>query len=207
MKKIAAIAVGMTLSLGLGGCYKAEMEAAKVRADAAEAKVKQLETENAAAKVAVNQINTFRTTGAQLATVVNGSVDGVDTIKLVDINGVGPRFVKSGPRERKTWTLLYNSGILADQSFSMKRENGGKYVDGAIKGGRADGEWVWYDASSKPATRETYNSGKLVSVESVGGVDKDGKVSWKKLDKSGSDKFFKDHRAVFASVPELSREQ
>lgn len=212
MNKLASLALGLTMLLPLTGCYKAEMEAQKARADGLDTKVKELEAAKAAAEqraqtaqASVNQVNGFRNGTAQLATVVNGTIVGVDTIRLVD-GPQGPQFVKHGTRKRGTWSIVYSNGQLADQPFTMNRDSGTKYVEGNIKGGKADGEWIWYSKDGKAANRETFKDGKLQSVESAS-TAKDGKVSWKKMDKASSDKFWNDRLAVFAGIPELSREK
>lgn len=209
MKKFMAIVLASSL-LVLPACVsKSEFEKEKARADAAEARAKELETRASQAETRAaslqakaSQIDQLSQGGANLELFVNGQATGRDGIRLV---GAG-RFVRHGLRERTTSRIAYSNGQIADQVFTLNRENGSKMVEGTVKNSRCDGEWSWFNRDGKKTHRETYKDGKLVTVETVT-VARDGKETFRKLGTADATKFFNDRTATFANFPELIRER
>jgi hypothetical protein len=209
MNKLMAVVLASSL-LVLPACVsKSEFEKEKQRADAAEARAKELEgrVQQADARAAslqakAAQVDQFAAGGANLETIVNGQVIGRDGIRLAQPG----RFVRHGVRERTTSRVAYSNGQLADQVFTINRESGSKMVEGPVKNSRCDGEWFWFNRDGKKTHRETFKDGKLVSVETVT-VARDGKETFRKLSTADATKFFNERAANLANFPELIRER
>lgn len=205
MKRISAVVTAAILLTSLTGCYKSDWEAEQKKSAALQGELDKVKSDlakaNAEARKATDDIARLRT-GTSLVTIVDGKrvQDGI----VLTNEGF---FVKNGPRVRGVNSVNYSMGALADGPIALKRERhpDKPYITGSVKGNRADGEWVWYDTNGKPTNRQVFTNGKQTSVEAAT-VAKDGKVTWKKLDKSASDKFFNARKDVFASIPEFSWE-
>jgi hypothetical protein len=208
--RTTALALLLASGLALGGCYKADMEKEKARANAAEEKIKGLESElakakgdlQAAAMRAQQAEAQFRTvsTGAVLVTLVDGQPAGTDTIRF---NGTS--FVRHGERRRSNGSIQFDNGRLADGPFTMNRDNGKKWFEGAVRNSRPDGEWIWYNRDGQPSTRETWRDGKVVEV-ARGTTAKDGKTSWARMNKADRDAWFRSTANTFVNLPELIRD-
>jgi hypothetical protein len=211
--KLASLVLGSALLLGLGGCYKTEFEAEqKKNADLTrQIEEKQAELTSARDQVqrataAMRQVDALR--NGQMTMVTLGwnagsmAVIGQDNIRL---NEQG-QLVRHGERRRETGALRFANGQLIDQSFviNFSGTTPVKYVEGNIKGGKADGAWLWYNRQGRLTHRETFANGKLVSVESAT-TARDGKVTYKKLTTQQARDFFNARAAVFAAIPELDR--
>ncbi len=205
MKTLAAFVTAAVLLAPLSGCYKSDWESEKAKSadlqkqlDAAIEKDKKTSSELRAATDLVT-----RARSSYLATYVDGKEVGRDTIAMT-AQGF---FVKNGARIRGGTQINYANGALVDGPFVLKRDSAPDkvYVSGSVKGNRADGEWMWYNNDGKPAHKEVYAAGKLTSVEAAT-VAKDGKVTWKKLDKGATDSFLKARQGVFMMYPELVRD-
>lgn len=190
-----------------GGCYKSQMEAEKGRADAAEAKAKELEakvaTAEGAARQAQQQLQSLQQAGTQgmLVTLVNGQEVGRDAIR-----SVGPgRFVRNGERWRPTSAVQFVNGVLADQVMKVNRDNGKPNFEGAVKNSRPDGDWIWYDREGRPSTKEVWKDGKLAETHTNTSRDP-AKPTWRAQSRADRDTWFRNSQAVFASLPELIRE-
>jgi outer membrane murein-binding lipoprotein Lpp len=154
----ALLAAFLSASLVLPGCYKAEAEKEKTRANTAEEKLKGLEAElskaksdiQAAAMRAQQAEAQFRTisSGATLVTMVDGQPIGTDTIRFN-----GSSFVRHGERRRSNGSVQFDNGRLADGAFTMNRDNGKKWFEGAVRMSRPEGEWIWYDRADKVQAR------------------------------------------------------
>jgi hypothetical protein len=210
MKKFAAAIIACSLIAGLSGCYKADFEKEKTRATNLEAELAKAKSDLAsasqqvtAAQQAMGVVRALQNGEFEVQTIVNGTLIGKDKVILSGANSL----VKHGERLRQTGRLTFNRGQLADQTFTINREsNQQKYVEGTIRGGKADGEWIWYDRAGKPMRRETWAAGKIQSVERVA-TDRAGKPTFTKLAKKDQDSWIDSTAAVFAAIPELSREK
>ncbi|CAN5755306.1 hypothetical protein BH11PLA1_BH11PLA1_08270 [soil metagenome] len=160
--------------LALGGCYKAEADTQKARADKAEADL-------AAATTRMTDLNKqaegmripamkFQqmANGARLGVYVNNAKVGTDELKWDETRG---EFVRSGARVRSTSNVRFENGRLADQIMRVGRESGKPLVEGQVKNSRPDGDWIWYDTEGRPAFKETWKDGKLDALYS-GSVSK-----------------------------------
>lgn len=205
MKTFAAVVTASVMLVSLTGCYKSDWEKEKANSaelqkqlDAANESVKKLNTQVQAASDIANKAR-----NSYLATYVDGKEVGRDSISMTE-KGF---FLKHGPRTRGATQINYANGALVDGPFVLKRDSAPDklYVAGSVKNNHADGEWVWYSNDGKPANKETYANGKLVSVEAAV-IAKDGKLTWKKLEKAAADSFFKARVVVFVNYPELVRE-
>ncbi|MBY0308069.1 MAG: hypothetical protein K2Q09_04940, partial [Phycisphaerales bacterium] len=138
--------------------------------------------------------------GTTLQVKVDGKPAGQDGIAL----GGDGFFYKNGPRVRGVNSVTYRMGDLADGPIALKRESAPDkpYIMGSVKGNRAEGEWMWYDAAGKLTHRQVFANGKQVSVEAAT-TDRTGKVTYKKLDKAAADKFFDARKNVFMNIPEF----
>lgn len=210
--RLAAFVVGSLTLASLSGCYKADMEKAQAQAkelqtqlDAEKAKVSAAEEKARRAEVAVNTLNALRQGNAVVMTYgwQNGqwAVQGQDNFRYTEQG----QFVRHGARVRETGRISFNNGMLADQTFTINRAGTQtKYVEGTVKGGKADGEWMWYDRNGKLTNVETWREGTLDKVESVA-TDKAGKQTRKKLGTADTKKWYNDRVAVFVNIPELLR--
>jgi hypothetical protein len=205
MKTMLAVVTAAALLSTLSGCYKSDWEKEKARADSLQTDLEKargdLNKANAQVQTSVDAMNRLRTSGTSLVTIVDGKEIGRDGI-ILSSSGY---FVKNGPRVRGMNSVNYTNGSLTDGPFVLRRESAPdkNYIVGNVKGNKADGEWLWHDSTGKLVNRQTFANGKQVSVEAVT-VGKDGKVSYKKLDKAAADKFFNDRKNVFINVPEFS---
>ena len=205
MKTMLAVVTAAALLSTLSGCYKSDWEKEKTRADGLQAELDKakgdLTKANSQVQATADAINRLRTTGGSLVTIVDGREAGRDGIMLSQ-NGT---FVKNGARIRGANSVNYVNGNLADGPFILKRESAPdkNYIVGNVKGGKADGEWLWHDSTGKLVNKQTFAGGKQVSVEAVT-IAKDGKATYKKLDKAAADKFFNDRKNVFINIPEFS---
>lgn len=210
--KIASIALGLALLTGLSGCYKKEFEAEKAKAEDAtkqiadlSAKLASMQAQVTQATQAVNTLNGLRSQGGFMETFgwQNGTLtrQGRENVRLNE-QGV---FVRHGDRARENGNLRFANGTLADQNFILNRSGtAAKYVEGTVRGSKADGEWMWYDRNGKLSNVETWKEGKLAQVDSVA-VDKAGKQTRKKLGPNDTKKWYNDRVAVFQMIPELLR--
>lgn len=205
MKRIFAVVTAAALLASLSGCYKSDWEAEQKKSAALQSELDKVKADLAkASAAAANGENLLKSlkTGTTLVTMVDGKrvQDGI----VLTNEGY---FVKNGPRVRGVNAVNYTMGALTDGPIAIKREKypDKPYITGSVKGNKADGEWVWYDTTGKPTNRQIFTNGKQTAVEAAS-VAKDGKISWKKLDKAASEKFFKDRKDVLASIPEFSWE-
>ncbi|MCU0688421.1 MAG: hypothetical protein MUE97_01580, partial [Phycisphaerales bacterium] len=176
-------------------------ELEEVKASAA-----RMQGEVQAARTAAQMVNAMREGRASIVTFGwnAGSMApiGRDGVRLNDAG----ELVRHGERRRESGSLRYVNGLLADQSFviNFSGTTPVKYVEGNIKGGKADGAWLWYNRQGRLTHRETFANGKLVSVESAT-TARDGKVTYKRLTTQQARDFFNARAAVFAAIPELDR--
>lgn len=212
VKTVSALALAMGLSLVLGGCYKTDFENEKKKTadltsqlDAMKSQLDGANRKVSEAQVAVNAYARLQQGGMTLSTFGwnNGQMAeiGRDGVK---INTQG-QLVRHGERRRENGALRFNDGFLADQNFALNRSGTAtKYVEGTIKGGKADGQWIWYSKDGKATHRETYAAGKLQMVETIT-TARDGKQTFKKMTEAQKKSFFTERAPVFASIPELDR--
>lgn len=203
-RPLAVLPLAFALA-ALPGCYKGQMEAEKVRADAAEAKARELEAQVQAAKAAGEQVRQqFEQlkAGGALVTIVGGQVDGRDQIRFVPERN---EFVRHGTRVRKTSVVRYENGALADQRLTVTREDGKPNFEGDIRAQRPEGEWIWYSKDGKPATKEIWQAGRLTDVQNAS-IARDGKVTWKSVSKAERDAWARTTAPVFMNLPELIRD-
>ena len=209
LARVAALLLCAAGAASLSGCNKAELEAQKTRADASDQKVKQLEadlgkskTDLAAAMTraqqAESQLNVMRS-GAVLVTMIDGKIDGRDTIRWD-----GTQFVRHGDRVRSNGVVKFDSGRVADQTMLINRESGKPWFTGATKNSRPDGEWIWFDKDGKPQTKEVWADGTLTDVQRAS-ISREGKVTWAKLSKADRDAWAKSTSGTFVNLPELVR--
>lgn len=208
--KTAVMTALLCAGLAMPGCYKAEAEAQKTRANQAEERIKSLEAElntaksgaQAAAGKAQQAEATLRSmaTGAVLVTMVDGQPIGTDTIRFN-----GSSFVRHGERRRGNGSVQFDNGKVADGPMTANRDNGKKWFEGAVKNSRPDGEWIWYDRDGKASTRETWRDGKLADV-SKGSTGKDGQTSWTKMTKADRDAWIRSTANTFINLPEFIRD-
>ncbi|HZW05977.1 MAG TPA: hypothetical protein VFF65_02545 [Phycisphaerales bacterium] len=202
MKKTLALLTAAALLTTLAGCYKSDWEKEKSRADSLQTEVdkarEELKKATAAAQTAADNMNRLRT-GTSLVSIVDGK-RFEDGIALTN-DGF---FVKNGLRVRGANSVRYTMGALTDGPIALKREKypDKPYVQGFVKNNRADGEWTWYDTTGKLVNRQIFANGKQVSVEAAT-VARDGKVTYRKLDKAAADKFFDARKDVFINIPEF----
>lgn len=204
MKTLFAVVTAAAMLSCLSGCYKSDFEAEQKKSAQLQNELK--DTKDALAKAtaqvqtATDTMNRLRSSGTSLVTMVDGKEAGRDGIVLSQ-NGY---FVKHGARVRGVNAVSYTNGSLTDGPIALKRESAPDkpYVNGFVKGNRADGEWTWYDSTGKLLNKQTFANGKQVSVEAAT-TARDGKVTWKKLDKAAADKFFNDRKNVFINIPEF----
>lgn len=206
MKTLFAVvtAAALLTTLTAGGCYKSDWEKEQTKSAELQKQLDTAQKELTATKALAaqsGQVVDQLLKGATLASFVDGKrVD--DGIVLNQQMGV---FVKHGLRIRGANQVSYTKGMLTDGPFNLKREAAPDkpYINGSVKGNKADGEWTWYDTAGKVTNKQVFADGKQVSVEAAT-VAKDGKVTWKKLDKTAADKFFDARKNVFVNIPEFS---
>lgn len=202
---VAATLIGAA-ALALPGCYKAEAEANRTKAE-------QFESENKTLKAELDRVKTDyqtvmrRAQGAEsqlnnavLVTMVDGQEIGRDTIKWD-----GARFVRSGPRTRSNGTVNFEAGRVADGPLAVNRDSGKIWFKGQTRNSRPDGEWVWFDRDGKEQTKEVWTDGKLAELHRAS-IAKNGKVTWAKLGKADRDAWFKTTANTFVNLPELVRD-
>jgi len=164
---IVCAALGMSV---LPGCYKSEMETQKVRADAAEKKAAELETQVATAKQQADSLRApaqkyqAMSQNAKLGVYVNNQKIGTEELRWDETRG---EFVRNGARVRSTSVVRFDNGKLADQMLKVGRESGKPLVEGMIKNSRPEGDWIWYNAEGKPTFKEVWKDGKLDSLHSA----------------------------------------
>lgn len=204
-RRIVLVPLALAACLALPGCYKGQMEAEKSRADAAEQRVKELEgqlqaarSESSTARGAIEQLKA----NATLVTIVAGQVAGRDAMRLNDRG----EFVRHGARWRPTSNIRFENGLLADQRLIVNRDDGTRSVEGDVRAGRPDGEWIWYTKDGKPGTRELWQGGRLAEVSNASSIASDGKVTWKAMSKAERDNWARATAPVFMNLPELVRD-
>jgi hypothetical protein len=210
--KIASVALGLALLGGLSGCYKKEFEAEKAKAEAAAKEVESLNAQLSTvrgqlqqATTAVRTLEGLQRTGGVMESFgwQNGTLTKTGT-EAVRLNERGV-FVRHGARQRENGSLTFSNGQLADQSFTLNRSGTAtKYVEGTVRGSKAEGEWMWYDRNGKLTHIEVWKDGKLTQVDAVS-VDRAGKQTRRKLSAADMRKFYNDRVAVFQAIPELLR--
>jgi len=208
--KSALLTVVVCAGLAMPGCYKAEAEAQKTRANQADERIKSLEAElntaKGSAQAAMSKSQqaeaTLRSmaTGAVLVTLVNGQPVGTDTIRFN-----GSSFVRHGERRRSNGSVQFDNGKVADGPMTANRDSGKKWFEGAVKNSRPDGEWVWYDRDGKATTRETWRDGRLAEV-SKGSAGKAGQTAWTKMSKVERDAWARTTANTFINLPEFLRD-
>lgn len=204
MKTLFAVVTAAAMLTCLSGCYKSDWDKEKARADGLQTELDKTKADltkaNTQVQTASDTMSRLRSSGTSLVTFIDGKEAGKDGIVLSQ-NGY---FVKHGARIRGVNAVSYTNGALTDGPIALKRESAPDkpYVNGFVKGNRADGEWMWYDTAGKLLNKQTFTNGKQVSVEAAT-TARDGKVTWKKLDKAAADKFFNDRKNVFINIPEF----
>ncbi len=169
--RIASLVLSAALALSvLPGCYKSEMEAQKTRADAAEKKAAELESQLATTK---QQADTLRvpaqkfqamSQNAKLGVYVNNQKIGTEELRWDETRG---EFVRNGARVRSTSVVRFDNGKLADQMLKVGRESGKPLVEGMVKNSRPEGDWIWYNAEGRPTFKEVWKDGKLDGLYSA----------------------------------------
>lgn len=204
MKTLFAVVTAAALLASLSGCYKSDWDNEKKRADSLQAELDKskadLSKANAQVQTASDTMTRLRNSGTSLVTIIDGKQAGQDGIVL----GPANYFIKHGPRVRGVNAISYTNGALTDGPITLKREKSPDkpYIQGSVRNNRAEGEWMWYDSTGKLVHKQTFAGGKQVSVEAAT-VAKDGKVTWKKLDKAAADRFFDARKDVFINIPEF----
>jgi hypothetical protein len=207
-----AAVLALSACLPMAGCYKSQFEEEKKKAEESGAKVAELEKKLATLTSEANDaksrassaeaaISNLRTNGVNLVTLVNGQPVGTDQVRL-STNG---QFLRHGNRVRSQSVIRFEDGRLADQVVTVNRDDGKPNFTGAVKNSRPDGEWIWHDRQGRPATKEIWANGKIEKVQ-AGTVARDGKVTWRDMNKADRDKWFRDTAPIFVNLPELIRE-
>jgi antitoxin component YwqK of YwqJK toxin-antitoxin module len=203
MKTLLALVASAALLAPLSGCYKSDFETEQKKSAQLESDLKAAKESLSKATVELqkrDQMINQMTTGTTLKVMVDGKPAGQDGIVL----GSDGYFYKNGPRVRGVNSLNYSMGKLADGPIALKRESAPEkpYITGFVKNNRADGEWMWYDTAGKLTHKQVFADGKQISVEAAS-TDKNGKTTFKKLDKAAADKFFDARKNVFSNIPEF----
>lgn len=207
-RRLAAASL-VALALVLPGCYKSQYEAAKTQANDLDKKLKDTQTqldqtksELASAQGRVQQLET-QLSGLRAGGTLVGFIDGKPTIREA-IRWDGTQWVRHGDSTRGDRTIKFENGRLADQVLFVNQAGGRPWYTGAVKYGKPDGEWIWFDSAGKPHMRETWTGGRLVEVARASTAK--GPLSWNKLGSKDRDAWVKTSTAALLDLPELVRD-
>lgn len=199
----------VALALILPGCYKSQYEAAKTQADDLDKKLKdtqsqldQSKSELASSQGRVQQLE-MQLSGLRAGGTLVGFVDGKPTIREA-IRWDGTQWVRHGDSSHGDRTIKFENGRLADQVLFINQAGGRPWYTGAIKYGKPDGEWIWFDTAGKPSMRETWTAGRLVEVARAS--TSKGPLSWSKLGTKDRETWVKTSTAALTDLPELVRD-
>lgn len=195
----------------LPGCYKAQYETEQSRANDLEKKSadlqKQLEqaqrdfaTATARTQALETQLSGIRS-GGTLVGFIDGKPAGTESIRWD-----GTQWVRHGDCTRPGGVVKFENGRLADQTLFINQPGGrGKpWYTGAVKFGKPDGDWIWFDADGRPQMRETWAAGRLVEVSRASTAK--GPLTWGKLSAKDREAWVKSTAAAMHNLPELLRD-
>lgn len=194
----------------LPGCYKAQYETEKSRADDLDQKLKQLEAQAAQAK---GDLAAMQGRIQQLETQLAGLRSGGTLVGYIDgeprlhesIRWDGTQWIRHGDCERAGGVVKFENGRLSDQTLFIARPSGRPWFTGAVKAGRPDGEWIWFDDAGQPSIRETWVGGRLKEVARASTPAK-GPLTWGRLNTRDREAWLKSVAGATAMVPELVRD-
>ena len=193
----------------LPGCYKSQYETEKTRGDDLEKKSKEAQSQVDALK---RDLGAAQTRSQQLETQLSalraggslvGFVDGKPTVRE-PIRWDGTQWVRHGDCARSGGTVKFENGRLADQTIMFNQPGGKPWYTGAIKFGKPDGEWIWFDDAGKPLMHEVWAAGRLAEVGKA--TTAKGPVTWSKLAAKERDAWVKTTATALRDLPELSRD-
>lgn len=205
VKTLTAVGLLAAATLSLPGCYKAEAEANRTKADQLETESKTLKAELDKTKAEYQavlrraQTAEAQLTTATLVTMIDGQEIGRDTLRWD-----AAKFVRNGPRTRANGVVAFDNGRVADGPMTANRENGKAWFRGQTLNSRPDGEWVWFDRDGKEQTKEVWKNGALAELHRAS-IARNGKVTWTKLAKADRDAWAKATANTFVNLPELVR--
>lgn len=211
MNRPAALAACLIAAcvLPLSGCYKSQYETEKARTSELEKKsadlekrLEQTQSDLAAAKARTQSLETQLSgirSGGTLVGFVNGKPSGTDSIRWD-----GTQWVRNGDCSRPGGVVKFENGRLADQTLFMNQPSGKPWYTGAVKAGKPEGDWIWFDAQGKPQTRETWAAGRLVEVSRASTAK--GPLAWGKLNTRDREAWVKSTIAATHDLPELVRD-
>ncbi len=194
----------------LAGCYKSQYESEKTRADGlqrraedAEKQANQSRSELASTQARVqeleSQLSSMRAGGALVA-----FIDGKPTVQDA-IRWDGSRWVRHGDCIRAGGTVRFENGHLADQTLFINHPRGGKpWYTGAVKLGKPDGDWIWFDDNGRPNMRERWEAGRLVEVSKA--TTAKGPLTWTRLGEKDRAAWVRTSSLSLADLPELARD-
>lgn len=177
----------------LAGCYKSQYESEKTRADGlqrraedAEKQANQSRSELASTQARVqeleSQLSSMRAGGALVA-----FIDGKPAVQDA-IRWDGSRWVRHGDSIRAGGTVRFENGHLADQTLFINHPRGGKpWYTGAVKLGKPDGDWIWFDDNGRPPTAK-------------------GPLTWTRLGEKDRAAWVRTSSLSLADLPELARD-
>jgi len=203
---LALVSVG---TLTLAGCYKTEYETEKTRADGLEKKSTEaqssLDKTRTDLQAALGRVQTAESqlaasrAGGSLVTLVDGKPYAQDAVKWD-----GQRWVRHGDCQRAGGTIRFDSGRLIDQPVMLVSPSGKPFVTGQIRASHPDGEWIWFDADGKPATKEAWKDARLTDLSRAN--NSTGVLTWEKLGKKDRDAWARSSANTLRDLPELVRD-
>lgn len=211
MNRPAALAACLTAAcvVLLPGCYKSQYESEKARTSELEKKsadlekrLQQAESDLAAAKARTQSLETQLSgirAGGTLVGFVGGKPAGTESIRWD-----GTQWVRHGDCSRPGGVVKFDNGRLADQTLFMNQPNGKPWYTGAVKSGKPEGDWIWFDAQGRPQVRETWTAGRLVEVARASTAG--GPLSWGRLNTRDREAWVKSTASATHDLPELVRD-
>lgn len=193
------------------GCYKAEYEAEKSRADDLDKRHKDLQGElertksdlqavTGRAATAEKQLAEFRS-GSTLVclTPSSGQAAVQDSIRWD-----GQRWVRHGDCVRPGGVVRFDNGRLLDQTIFLQTFAGRPLVTGAVKSSKPDGDWIWFDEFGRPATKEVWKDGRLAELHRSNTGS--GTLRWDRLGRPDREAWIRTVSAGLRDLPELVRD-
>jgi len=193
----------------LPGCYKSQFETEKTRAEDLHKKSKEVQAQLDAAK---RELGTAQARTQQLEAQLSGLRAGGTLVSYIDgkpagresIRWDGTQWVRQGDSSRAGGTIKFDNGRLADQTLMVSQAGDKPWYTGAVKFGKPEGEWIWFDEGGKPHMREVWAAGRLVEVGKASTAK--GPLTWNKLGPKDREAWVKTTSAALRDLPELARE-